>query len=148
MKWEYLLIHPGNTVAVKSWKFLHWTRNFFCTTVTMDFLCPFNDFYWECIWMNKANFWPQSMYRICPRSMARKISNLYKGDRKLHTGRSMQSWWFCRVLTVFRWQLQNMCCSHISSKEFLSSASQTALSLTLAWVGLGVAFNRKFMYFL
>ena len=33
-----------NTVAVKSWRFLHWTRNFLRSTVTMDLPWPFNDF--------------------------------------------------------------------------------------------------------
>ncbi len=35
------------------WRFLHWTRNFFCRTVTMDFPCPFNNFYWECSFQQK-----------------------------------------------------------------------------------------------
>ncbi len=30
--------------TVKSWKFLHWTRDFFCSAVTMDLTWPFNDF--------------------------------------------------------------------------------------------------------
>ncbi len=38
---------PFYTFA-KSWKFLHWTRNFFCSTMTMDLPCRFIDFYWEC----------------------------------------------------------------------------------------------------
>ena len=37
-----------NTVVAKSWKFLHWTRNFFCSTVTMDLPWPLMIFYWEC----------------------------------------------------------------------------------------------------
>ncbi len=34
-----------NTLVVKSWQFLHWARNFFCSTMTMDLPCPFNFFY-------------------------------------------------------------------------------------------------------
>ena len=33
-----------NTVAAKSWNCLHWTRLFLCSTMTMELLCPFNDF--------------------------------------------------------------------------------------------------------
>ena len=33
-----------NTVAVKSWRFLHWTRKFLHSTMTMDLPWPFKDF--------------------------------------------------------------------------------------------------------
>ncbi len=30
------------------WQFLHWTRKFFCSTVTMELPCLLMIFYWEC----------------------------------------------------------------------------------------------------
>ena len=33
--------------------FLHWTRNSFCSTVTMELPCPFNDFLIESVLVYK-----------------------------------------------------------------------------------------------
>ena len=44
------LIHISWFVAVKSWRFLHWTRNFLRSTVTVDLPWPFNFFFIESVY--------------------------------------------------------------------------------------------------
>ncbi len=50
--WNISWFTQENAVAAKSWKLLYQTRNFLCSTMTMELPCPFNDYYWE--WQNKA----------------------------------------------------------------------------------------------